>query len=169
MSDLKEQISGVAHSENAKGALYALLIGMVVGNALPSPSDAWFFFEEKKLRDRWKRGELTAEKFWKLNTFYYYSIPCLYWLLIGSIIVSIKGDAAKKIKLTALLVGGGAVAGVILKMIQQDKKQLNKEEQEKLLLLKNHPEVIEILKKPEFSNISSQFVNFTGKKLKEGK
>lgn len=158
MSDFTSQIKGVAHSENATGAIYALIGGMVLGNALPSPSDAWFFYEEKKLRDRWKKGELTAEKYWELNTLYYYLLPMLYWLAVGAVIVGIKGDATKKLKLMAVLVGGGVVAGVILKMIQTDKKQLDKEDQERLLLLKNHPEVVEILKKPEFENIAGQII-----------
>lgn len=158
MSDFVSQIKGVAGSKNATGAIYALIGGLVLGNALPSPSDAWFFWEEKKLRDRWKKGELTAEKYWELNTLYYYLLPMLYWLVVGAVIVTIKGDATKKIKLMAVLVGGGVVAGVVLKMIQTDKTQLAKEDKERLLLLKNHPEVVDILKKPEYENIAGQII-----------
>jgi len=161
MGEFTGEIKGVAGSSHAKGAIYAMLAGMVLGNALPSPSDAWYFHLQTKLRDKWKRGEISAEKYWKLNAFYYYAIPMLYWLLVGSIIVSIKGDAQKKIKLTAVLIGGGVVVGVILKQMQKDKTQLSKEEEECLLLMKNHPEVVEILKRPEYKNISSHILNTT--------
>ena len=111
MGEFTSQIKGVAGSANATGAIYAMISGMVLGNVLPSPSDALFFYKQKQLRDKWKKGELTAEKYWKLNTTYYYLFPMLYWLAVGAVIVSVKGDATQKIKLTALLVGGGVVAG----------------------------------------------------------
>ncbi len=160
MSELTGEISGVAHSKHAKGALYAMLGGMILGNAMPSPSDAWYFHLQTKLRDKWKKGEITAEKYWKLNAFYYYSIPMLYWLLVGSIIVTVKGSAEKKIKLTAFLVGGGVVVGVILKQMQKDKLQLSKEDEAKLNLLREHPEIVKVLSDPKYDSINGQFVKF---------
>ena len=43
MGEFTSQIKGVAGSANATGAIYAMIAGMVLGNALPSPSDAIFF------------------------------------------------------------------------------------------------------------------------------
>jgi hypothetical protein len=159
MSDFKKEMTGLFHGDNASAGLYTLLIGMALGNLLPSPSDAVFFSYEKKLRDKWKRGELTAKQFWIKNTASYYFIPFTYWALLAFIVVNIKGDYHKKLKVAGALIGAGIALGVILKMMQSDKTQLEKEDEERLLLLKNHPEIVEILKKPEYENISAQIIN----------
>ena len=162
MSDFKKQMGSLFQGENASAGLYTLLIGMAMGNLLPSPSDAIFFKVEKNLRDKWKRGELTAKQFWIKNTTAYYFIPFTYWALLAVIVVNIKGDYHKKLKYAGALVGAGVALGVILKMMQTDEKQLEKEEQERTLLLQNHPEVVDILKKPEYENISAQLLNGNG-------
>jgi len=166
MGEFTGEISSAANSKNAKGALYAMLAGLVLGNALPSPSDALYFKLQTGLRNKWKRGEITAQRYWKLNTFYYYSVPMLYWLIIGLIIVNIKGDAEKKIKMTAVLIGGGVVIGTIFKLMQDDKAQLTKEEEEIKHLIEKHPEVVKILNKPEFDSINGQFKNVNANGIK---
>ena len=167
MGEFTGEISSAANSKNAKGALYAMLAGLVLGNALPSPSDALYFKLQTGLRNKWKKGEITAQRYWKLNTFYYYSVPMLYWLIIGLIIVNSKGDAEKKIKMTAVLIGGGVVVGTIFKLMQDDKAQLTKEEEEIKHLIEKHPDVIKILNKPEYDSINGQFKNVTGESLRK--
>jgi len=158
MSDFKKQMSGLAHSSNAKGGLYAVLIGMALGNLMPSISDGIYFLAQAKLRDRWKRGEISATQYWKKNVIYYYTIPCTYWILVALVVINIKGNANQKMKITLALLGGGVVAGIIMKAIQSDKKQLIKEDDERDLLLRKHPEVVKILQQPEFENIAGQLI-----------
>ncbi|HWY11634.1 MAG TPA: hypothetical protein VN026_09935 [Bacteroidia bacterium] len=162
MSDLKEQIVGVSHSKYANSALYVLFIGMALGNLTPAPSDALYMFYQTKLRDKWKRGEITPEQYWKKNTIGYYMIPFTWWALIAFIVINVKGTSEKKAKIALALVGGSVVLGLVLRMIKVDKKQLEVEEKERTLLLQNHPEVVEILKQPEFENISSQLISSNG-------
>ncbi len=159
MSDFKKQMGGLFHSENASAGLYTLLIGMAAGNLLPSPSDALFFRYERKLRDDWKAGKITAKEFWTRNTCAYYFLPFTYWALLAFIVVNIKTNYHNKLKIAGALIGAGVALGVVLKMMQTDEKQLEKEDEERLLLAKNHPEVVAILKKPEYENISGQIVN----------
>jgi hypothetical protein len=169
MSDFKEQITGLTHSKNASGGLYLMLIGMSLGNLLPSPSDALFFKLEKSLRDKWKRGELTAKEFWVKNTTYYYLVPFTYWALLALVVVNIKGDYHKKLKVAGALVGAGVALGVILKLMQNDEKQLQKEDEERMLLQQKHPEVVRILQKPEYENIAGQIICSTNKDKNAGK
>lgn len=157
MSDFKKQVTSLTHSDNATGGLYLMLMGMFVGNLAPSVGDAVFFRVEKSLRDKWKRGELSASRYWAYNTAAYYGIPFTYWFAIFLLIINIEGDYQKKLKISMFLIGGGIAAGVILKAIQTDKKQLALEDEEKLLLLKNYPEIVNVLNKPEYENISGQF------------
>ena len=171
MSDFKQQIAGVTHSENASGGLYILLIGMSLGNLLPSISDGIFFRVERNLRQKYKNGFYTPKQFYVRNTAAYYLIPFTYWAALAILIVQIKGDYHKKLKISVAAISAGIVAGIILKMVQDDELQLEKEDQEKLLLLKNHPEVVAILNKPEYENISGQltFKNYTAIRAQEAK
>lgn len=164
MSDFKEKISGLTHGKDATAGLYAMLIGMSLGNILPSVSDGIFFICERNLRDSWKRGEITAKQYWLKNTLYYYTIPFTYWALVALIIINIKGDYQKKLKLSIALIGGGAVIGILIKMMQTDNKQLAKEDAERLLLLQNHPEIVDVLKQPEFENIAGQIIGKANEK-----
>lgn len=159
MSDFKEQMGGLIHGKNEKGGLYALLIGMALGNIIPSISDGYYFFLQKKLRDQWKNGEITAKEYWTKNSLYYYLVPCSYWIALSIIIINVKGDATKKLKMSAAAIGAGAVLAIILKMVQTDKKQLEKEDAERANLIKDHPEVFKVLQRPEYSNIAGQIVN----------
>ena len=163
MSDFKQKMSGLMHGGNETAGLYTLLIGMAAGNLLPSPSDALYFRLQARLRDKWKRGELSATDYWKKNTFYYYSVPFLYWAFLAILVINVKGSAEQKLKIAGALVGGGVALGVVLKLIQNDKQQLLKEDEERDLLLKSHPEIIDILKRPEFENIAGQIVGNVGK------
>ena len=159
MSGFKSQLTNLAKSENATAGLYALLIGMSLGNLLPSPSDGLYFSYQTKLRDKWKRGELTAKQFWAKNTAGYYLIPFTYWALLAIVVVNMKGDFQKKLKVAGALVGAGVAIGIVVKLMQNDKQQLEKEDAERLRLLENHPEVIQILKSPQYENISAQIIN----------
>ena len=158
MGDFKKQISSLAHGKNATGGLYTLLVGMSLGNLLPSPSDSAYFFLQTNLRDKWKRGEISAEQYWKLNSLYYYFVPFTYWALLALIVINIKGSSEQKIKIAGALVGSGIAVGIILKLMQNDKKQLMKEDEERDLLIKQHPEIVDILKKPEYENIAGQII-----------
>jgi hypothetical protein len=166
MSDFKEQMVGSMHGKYSNAILYTFFISAFLGNAIPTPSDAYYFYLQTKLRDKWKRGEITASQYWSRNTIFYYGIPCLWWLLLFGIVVNLKISSEQKLKVAIALIGSTALVGVVLKMVQNDKDQLSMEDAEKLKLLKEHPEVVAILNKPEFSNISSQFRNITGEKLK---
>lgn len=162
MSDFKQQISGVIHSKYENAALYTLFIGMAAGNALPSPTDALYMKLQTNLRDKWKRGELTAEKYWKLNVFYYYAVPFLWWAFLALIVINVRTTSQNKAKIALALLGSSVVLGVVLRQIQKDKNELQKEDEEKKLLVEKHPEVVKILQSPEFENISASILSSTG-------
>jgi hypothetical protein len=167
MSDLKKQLSSLSNSENATAGLYTLFIGMALGNLIPTPSDALYMLYQTKLRDKWKRGLITPEQYWKRNAIGYYFIPFTWWVLLGAIVVNIKGTSEKKAKIALALIGSSAVVGLILKQIQKDNQEINTEDEAKLKLLREHPEVLKILNKPEFDSINGQFRNITGEQLKK--
>jgi hypothetical protein len=154
----KKEMGNLFQGSNASAGLYTLLLGMATGNILPSPSDALYMKLQAGLRDKWKRGEISAEQYWKLNSLYYYFVPFTYWAFLALIVINIKASSEQKIKIAGALVGSGIAVGIILKLMQNDKKQLMKEDEERDLLIKQHPEIIDILKKPEYENIAGQIV-----------
>jgi len=167
MSDFKQQMSKLSNSDNATAGLYTLFIGMALGNLIPSPSDAIYMMYQTKLRDKWKRGLITPAQYWKKNALGYYMIPCTWWILLGLIVINVKGTSQKKAKIALALIGSSAVVGLVLRQISKDKKEIDIEDDAKLKLLKEHPEVLKILNKPEFDSINGQFKNITGEKLKK--
>ncbi len=55
---LNSEIKGVSESKFATAALYSAGIGLVLSDIIPTPADAAYFWAEKKLRDKWKNGEI---------------------------------------------------------------------------------------------------------------
>ena len=163
MSDFKDKMTTLFKGDSGESALYVLLIGMAMGNLLPTPSDALYMKLQAGLRDKWKKGEITATQYWEKNVWYYYSVPFLYWGALALVVINIKTSYQNKLKVAGALVGAGVALGIILKLLANDKEQLAKEDEERDLLLKNHPEIVDILKKPEYENIAGQIVGAKNK------
>lgn len=120
MSHFGNQLSGVSKSKYAVGGLYLLLIGLAASDIIPTPADAAFFYQSKKLRDQYFNGEITPTEYWEKSAFAYYFYNFVFWILIGIIIVSIKGDFNTKAKWLIGLIGAGAVVAVLYKNIKKD-------------------------------------------------
>lgn len=149
-------------SNEGKAVLYAGLIGLFLSDIIPTPADAVYFAQERRLRDKWKRGEITPQSYWKQTAAYYYFLNPIWWAIVAGVTVSIKGDVTKKLKIAGALIGSGAVLAIIYKNIQKDEKELSDELQEKRLLLLEHPEYADILNKT-----NNKFNNITGENLKK--
>jgi len=125
---VSKSIKAGIDSGHGNALIYAGLIGLVLSDIIPTPADALYFHIERNLRDKWKRGEITPEKYWEKTAEYYYILNPIWWLLVGGIVISIKGDASKKIKILGGIIGAGAVLAVLHKNIVQDRKELSLEE-----------------------------------------
>lgn len=125
-----QELKGVSGSQYATGALYAGLIGLFVSDLIPTPADAFYFDRERKLRDKWKSGEITPEQYWEKSASNYYLYNAAWWLFVGTATVMTKGSAENKLITMGALIGGGAVIGVIYSNIKKDKAQLEKEKKE---------------------------------------
>lgn len=123
MSVAKTIKSGI-DSGHGTALLYAGMIGLVLSDIIPTPADAAYFYAERNLRDKWKHREITPEQYWSISAAYYYVLNPIWWTLVGITVVSIKGDASKKIKVLGGLIGAGAVLAVIHKNIVKDKQEL---------------------------------------------
>lgn len=137
------EVKNLFKSNEAIGGLYVGLIGTVIGEIAPTPSDALDFFWERKWRVQLENGEIDAKTYWRRMTMKYYFLDASYWTLILMTAILVKGDIKKKATIVGGVVGAGMAIGVIGKNIQKDTKYfenyklVTKEEYEKLQALKN--------------------------------
>lgn len=143
---VRSEVKNITKKETATGAIYLALIAAAFADSIPTMADGLYFILEKKLRDAWTKGEITPQAYWRKTALYYYTLNSAYWLLILGITASVRGDASKKLKVAASLVGVGIVFGVIFKNIKKDKYELKNELEEKQKLLIAHPEYAKIFK-----------------------
>jgi hypothetical protein len=128
---LYSELRGVSDSQYATGALYAGLLGLALSDLVPTPADALYFDRERRLRDKWKSGEIAPDDYWEKSASNYYLFNAAWWLLVGLAVVYTKGSAEDKIVVMGGLIGAGAVISVIATNIQKDRMELLKEEQSK--------------------------------------
>lgn len=122
-----EELKNVSESQFATGALYAGLIGLFVSDLIPTPADAFYFRDERILRDRWKKGEIKPEDYWEKSASNYYLYNAFWWIVVGLATIYTKGSAEDKLLTMSGIIGAGAVISVIYTNIQKDKAELQKE------------------------------------------
>lgn len=115
-------ISEAIKGGHGKGVLYAGLLGLALSDAIPTPADALYFYRQRKIREKFEKGEISAKSFWLEETLGYYGYNVAWWLLLFGVVASIKGDFDKKLEVAIAMVAGGAVIGVIGRNIQEDVK-----------------------------------------------
>lgn len=116
------QIGNAFKSEHGIGALYIGIIAAALGEILPDPSDALYFYLDRKWRVKLEEGQITPEEYWKKKTSAYYFLDFFWWLIILLIAVLVKGDIKKKALVVGAVVGGGAVLGIIFQNIRKDEE-----------------------------------------------
>jgi hypothetical protein len=127
MKKIFEEIGNASKGEYGAGVLYAGAVGLILSDIIPTPADALYFYTEKKLRDKWKNGEITPEKYWKKTAMAYYLYNPIWWILVLAVVYNIEGDLAKKAKIGLTIAGAGAVVGIIYRNYSQDIKQIREE------------------------------------------
>ena len=127
MKKIFEEIGNASKGEYGAGVLYAGAVGLILSDIIPTPADALYFYTEKKLRDKWKNGEIAPEKYWKKTAMAYYLYNPIWWILVLAVVYNIEGDLEKKAKIGLALAGAGAVIGIIYRNYSQDIKQIREE------------------------------------------
>jgi hypothetical protein len=105
------------------GLLFAAVGGAVLGDLIPTPGDALAFHLQRKLRDKWSKGEITSKQYWGREALYYYTLNSTWWLLVGLATYYTPGETQKKIRTLLALTGAGIVFSVIYKNIKKDEAE----------------------------------------------
>ncbi len=151
--------------ENKTKLLYIAAVSLIIGDLIPTPADALVFYKQRKLKEKLQKGEITPKAYWLRNSASYYLYNPLWWSLVLGLTYSIGSGYKQKRNLMLGLIASGAVLGVVYKNIKVDEKDLIEEEKLKAQFLKDHPEFISALKKPEYKKLGEKFLNFNAKKI----
>jgi hypothetical protein len=127
MKKVFEEILKASKGEYGAGVLYAGAVGLALSDMIPTPANALYFYTEKKLRDKWKAGEITPEKYWKKTAMAYYVGKPIWWILVLGVVFHVDGDLTKKAKIGLTMVGVGAIIGIIYKKYSQDINEIKTE------------------------------------------
>jgi hypothetical protein len=127
MKKFFEEIGNASKGEYGAGVLYAGAVGLILSDVIPTPADALYYYTEKKLREKWKNGEITPEKYWEKTAMAYYLYKPIWWILVVAVVYNIPGDLTKKAKVGMSIVGAGALIGIISRNYSQDIKQIRQE------------------------------------------
>lgn len=127
MNKVFSEIVKATEGKYSNGVLYAGAVGLILSDIIPTPADALYFYTEKKLRDQWKEGKITPQKYWTRTASAYYLYNPIWWGLVLGVMYYTKGDIKDKAKIGLMVAGAGAVVGVIYRNYQKDIQEIKKE------------------------------------------
>ena len=105
-----------------------LVINTIVFNKHTNPvADALYFHREKKLKEKWDNKEITPEKYWQKTATAYYVYKPVWWGLVISAMYFTKGDVKDKAKIGLMIVGAGAVVGIVYRNYTKDIQDVRRE------------------------------------------
>lgn len=127
MHKVFSDIAQASEGKYSNGVLYAGAVGLILSDIIPTPADALYFHTEKKLRDQWKAGKITPQKYWSRTAMSYYLYNPIWWTIVLGAVYYTKGDVKDKAKIGLMLVGAGAVVGVIYRNYKKDIQEIKRE------------------------------------------
>ena len=127
MKGIFKEILDATQGPHANGVLYAGAVGLLLSNIIPTPADALYFHREKKLKEKWDNKEITPEKYWQKTATAYYVYKPVGWGLVISAMYFTKGDVKDKAKIGLMIVGAGAVLGIVYRNYTKDIQDVRRE------------------------------------------
>jgi hypothetical protein len=127
MHKILDEISKAGEGKYANSVLYAGAVGLILSDIIPTPADAVYFYSEKKLRDQWKEGTITPQKYWSRTAMAYYLYNPIWWTLVLGAMYYTKGDVQNKAKIGLAVIGVGAVIGILYRNSRKDIQEIKRE------------------------------------------
>jgi uncharacterized membrane protein YkvI len=102
--------------------LYAVGIGLVISDIVPTPADALYFYLQRINKQKLEKGEITVSQYWTRDAISYYALNPIWWAGILAATYFVGKTYEQKRNILIGLIGAGAVFGVLAKNIQKDKE-----------------------------------------------
>ena len=102
--------------------LYALGVGLLLSDLIPTPADALYFYKQRKNKQKLENKEITPKQYWIRDAMGYYGFNALWWSSVLGATILLGKDYKQKRDILIGLVAGGLVVGVIAKNIKKDEE-----------------------------------------------
>ena len=110
------------HNNHKTTILYALGIGLLASDLIPTPADAVYFNYQRNNKQKLEENAITPKQYWTKDAIGYYGFNALWWSSVLGISYFIGKDFTQKRNLMAGLIAGGIVIAVLHKNIEKDVK-----------------------------------------------
>lgn len=100
--------------------LYAIGIGLLASDLIPTPADAFYFNYQRKNKQNLEEKIITPKQYWIKDAAGYYGFNALWWASVLGASYLIGKDFTQKRNLMITLIAGGVVVAVLNQNIQKD-------------------------------------------------
>ena len=107
---------------NKTNLLYAVGLGLLISDIIPTPADAFYFYQQRKNKEKLEKGIITPKQYWTRDAMGYYVYNPLWWGVVLTATHFLGKSYEQKRNVLIGMVAGGLVVGVIAKNIKQDEK-----------------------------------------------
>ena len=102
--------------------IYAGIIGAALGDLIPTVADAFYFKNQRVIKQKLEKGEITPSQYWRKDAFAYYGYNFAWWMGVLGISFAAGKTFEQKRNILIGLVAGGSVVAVIYKNIKKDEE-----------------------------------------------
>lgn len=102
--------------------LYALGIGLLASDLIPTPADALYFYKMRNNKEKLNEGLITPKSYWIKDAVGYYGYNALWWGTVLGASYLLGKNFTQKRNILIGLIAGGIVFSVLHKNIQKDEK-----------------------------------------------
>ena len=105
--------------------LYALGIGLLASDLIPTPADAFYFNYQRTNKQKLEENKITPKQYWQKDALGYYGFNAFWWTSVLGISYFLGKDFNQKRNLMIGVIAGGVVITVLHKNIEKDTKYYN--------------------------------------------
>ena len=113
------------HNNHKTSILYALGIGLLASDLIPTPADAVYFNYQRNNKQKLEENTITPKEYWKRDAIGYYGFNAVWWTSVLGISYFLGKDFTQKRNLMIGVIAGGVVLTVLHKNIEKDTKYYN--------------------------------------------
>ena len=101
-------------------ALYAVGLGMLLSDLIPTPADAIYFYTQRENKQKLEEQVITPRQYWTRDAIGYYGYNAVWWLTVLGVAHAYGKTYEQKRNMFLGLIAVGAVGAVIYKNIKKD-------------------------------------------------
>lgn len=105
---------------NKTNLLYAVGLGLIASDLIPTPADGLYFYTMRNNKEKLNDGIITPKKYWVRDAVGYYGYNALWWGSVLGASYFLGKNFTQKRNILLGLIAGGIVFSVLSKNIKKD-------------------------------------------------